>query len=113
MWLESEVFWQQLSSEADPHIQVKLLDDFSHDQLEMFYMPTLEILQVWFQTTATKQVSQCNDSHEFFGFLGNIKKLCLAPAGVSQWIERRPVNQRVTVLIPSQGTCLGCGPGPQ
>ena len=28
-------------------------------------------------------------------------------AGVAQWIERRPVNQGVAGLIPSQGTCLG------
>ena len=34
-------------------------------------------------------------------------------AGVAQWIERRLVNQRVTGLILSQGTCLGCRPGPQ
>ena len=36
-----------------------------------------------------------------------------ARAGVAQWIEHRPVNQRVAGSIPSQGTCLGCGPGPQ
>ena len=35
-----------------------------------------------------------------------------ALAGVAQWIEHRPVNQRVASSIPSQGTCLGCGPGP-
>ena len=34
-------------------------------------------------------------------------------AGVAQWIECQPVNQGVTSLIPSQGTALGCGPGPQ
>ena len=34
-------------------------------------------------------------------------------AGVAQWIEHGSVNQRVTNWIPSQGTCLGCGPGPQ
>ena len=34
-----------------------------------------------------------------------------ALAGVAQWIECQPVNQRVTGSIPSQGTCLGCGPG--
>ena len=34
-------------------------------------------------------------------------------ARVAQWIEHGPVNQRVISLIPSQGTCLGCGPGPQ
>ena len=36
-----------------------------------------------------------------------------ALAGVAQWIEYWPANQRVISLIPSQGTCLGCGPGPQ
>ena len=37
----------------------------------------------------------------------------MALAGVAQWIEYGPVNQRVTSLIPSQGTGLGCGPGPR
>ena len=41
------------------------------------------------------------------------QKVESALAGVAQWIEQRPVNQRVISLIPSQGTCLGCGPGPQ
>ena len=42
------------------------------------------------------------------------KKLSKTPlAGVAQCIERRPANQRVAGSIPSQGTCLGCGPGPQ
>ena len=36
-----------------------------------------------------------------------------ALAGVAQCIECRPVNQRVTGSIPSQGTCLGCWPGPR
>ena len=36
----------------------------------------------------------------------------VALAGVAQWIEHQPANQRVASLIPSQGTCLGCGPGP-
>ena len=35
--------------------------------------------------------------------------MTLALAGVAQWIERGPTKQRVTSLIPSQGTCLGCG----
>ena len=41
------------------------------------------------------------------------KIIITALAGVAQWIECRPVNQRVAGSIPSQGTCLGCGPGPQ
>ena len=35
------------------------------------------------------------------------RSCCLALAGVTQWIECWPVNQRVAGLIPSQGTCLG------
>ena len=42
-----------------------------------------------------------------------VKKPCMALAGVAQWIECKPVNQRVAGSIPSQGTCLGFGPGPQ
>ena len=40
-------------------------------------------------------------------------RIKIALAGVAQWIECQPVKQRVTSSIPSQGTCLGCGPGPQ
>ena len=35
-----------------------------------------------------------------------------ALAGVAQWIEDRPVNQSVASWNSSEGTCLGCGPGP-
>ena len=41
-----------------------------------------------------------------------IKMTKEALAGVTLWIECRPVNQKVTGLIPGQGTCLGRGPGP-
>ena len=37
----------------------------------------------------------------------------IALAGVAPWIDHQPVNQRVTGSIPSQGTYLGCRPGPQ
>ena len=40
-------------------------------------------------------------------------KMASALAGVAVWIEHSPANQRVTGSIPSQGTCLGLGPGPQ
>ena len=40
-----------------------------------------------------------------------IKHFCYPVlAGVAQWIERQPENQRVTNLILSQGTCLGFRP---
>ena len=35
-----------------------------------------------------------------------------ALAGVVQWIECQPGNQRVAGSIPRHSTCLGCGPGP-
>ena len=41
------------------------------------------------------------------------EKQGLALAGVAQQIEHQPEKQKVTGLIPDQGTCLGCGPGPQ
>ena len=41
------------------------------------------------------------------------EKISLALAGVTQWIECWPSNQRVTSSIPSQGTYLGCKPCPQ
>ena len=31
---------------------------------------------------------------------------------VAQWSVHQPANHRVASLIPSQGTGLGCGPGP-
>ena len=40
-------------------------------------------------------------------------RVFLALAGVAQWIEHQPANRRVAGSIPSQGTSLGCGPGPQ
>ena len=42
-----------------------------------------------------------------------MKKSFLALANVAQCIERQPANQRVGGLVPSQGTCQGCGTGPQ
>ena len=43
----------------------------------------------------------------------HLKIVQMALAGVAQWIECQSGNRRVAGLIPSQGTCLGCGPGPQ
>ena len=45
--------------------------------------------------------------------LNACKKIYAALAGVAQWTECGPANQRVTGSIPSQGICLGCRPGPQ
>ena len=50
-------------------------------------------------------------------FVGNrdteMKNMVPTLAGVAWWIECQPENQKVTGSIPSQGTCPGCGPGPQ
>ena len=34
------------------------------------------------------------------------------PGWCGSWIEHQTANRKVTGLIPSQGTRLGCGPGP-
>ena len=41
------------------------------------------------------------------------KQQSTALAHVAQCIDHGPLSQRVAGLIPSQGTCLGFGPGPQ
>ena len=41
-----------------------------------------------------------------------IKIIIAALAGVAYWIEHWPADWKVTGSIPSQGTCLGCRPGP-
>ena len=43
----------------------------------------------------------------------SLKMLGSALAGVAQWTECWPVNQGIASSVPSQGTCLGCGPSPQ
>ena len=52
--------------------------------------------------------------HEFFYLQQNayLKINTWDLVGLAQWIDYWPANQRVTGSIPSQGTCLGCGPGP-
>ena len=56
-------------------------------------------------------------SENFSKEIGNIKmdieNIQIALAGVAQWIEHGPVNQRVAGSIPCQGTCLSCRPGSQ
>ena len=44
-------------------------------------------------------------------FCLNVKNFALA--GVAQWTECWPANQSLAGSIPSEGTCLGCRPGPQ
>ena len=49
------------------------------------------------------------------GMAGSLERQLIKQAaldGVAQRIECQPVNQKVTGLIPSQGTFLGCRPCP-
>ena len=45
-------------------------------------------------------------------FLKVCQKQISALAGVAQWTEHWPANQKVTGSIPGQGTFLYCRPGP-
>ena len=51
-------------------------------------------------------------SFDFLGSFYSSLKAITALAGVAQWIECWPENQRVASLIPSQGTCLSAGQVP-
>ena len=53
---------------------------------------------------------------DYLGFSPKEKEINgekLVPAGVAQWIECWPENQKVAGLIPTQGPSLGCWPGLQ
>ena len=54
----------------------------------------------------------CTSLVEMLNDLAFLKKI-LNLAGVAQWTEHQPGNQRVPALNPSQGTCLGCRARPQ
>ena len=59
-----------------------------------------------------KHIERLYMSFNRTGFYSHEKYKYQALAGVAQWTECRPANQRVASSIPSQGSCLGCGPGP-
>ena len=66
------------------------------------------------QNQKTKKSQNKYKGKEMKGIsFATLRIIKVALAGVAQWIECRPANQRVTCSIPSQGTCLGCGPGSQ
>ena len=48
-----------------------------------------------------------------FFVVAYLNVLTFALAGVAQWIEHWPAKQRVAGSTPSEGTFLGCRPGPQ
>ena len=54
-----------------------------------------------------------SDYSKVSGYKINTQKSIAALAGVAQWTECLPANQRVAGLIPSQGTCMDYRPGPQ
>ena len=67
------------------------------------------------QTVSTNNKYKKNGNTHYGLIIKGISSLktTVALAGVAQWIEGQPVNQRVTSSIPSQGMRLGCEPGPQ
>ena len=64
------------------------------------------------RTAEGKSSTPRPSSHGMWWVWASVKSPCSALAGVAQWIECGPANRRVAGLIPSQGTRLGCGPGP-
>ena len=54
--------------------------------------------------------SRLEDQVRVGWLVGFLQDVVPTLGGVAQWIESWPANQKVTGLIPSQGTCLGCRP---
>ena len=59
----------------------------------------------------TKQIGDKHSTRQRVHNTGYKDAQC-ALAGVAQWTECPPENQRVAGSIRGQGTCLGCRPGP-
>ena len=72
----------------------------------------LPICKVCYRSmTSTESVHQPLDVAAAYSLY--FMSINLALADVAQWIECQLANQKVVSSIPSQGTCLGCGPGPK
>ena len=76
-------------------------------KLQGYLLPRLALIRYMFHKTLKHVLA-------IFIVMTELSKYTnYALVGVAQWIDGQPVNQRVTGLILSQGTGLGCGPGPQ
>ena len=73
----------------------------------------------WNQSMPSKNLAEIRQVCDYYPKYRRVKHFktglkCVrnvALADVAQLFECRPANQKVTCSIPSQGTCLGCGPG--
>ena len=74
---------------------------------------TLQVLEDKAFFFLSRSLSLSLDLLWCFYLLFNVSIRTLALTGVAQWIECQPARQKLAGLIPSQGTCLGCGPDPQ
>ena len=66
-------------------------------------------IQYLVSVTVTWNLNERKRTMAFIAF----RRVGSALAGVAQWFECWPAKQEVASLIPRQGTCLGCRPGPQ
>ena len=72
-----------------------------------------ETLPWRFLAGAAPSPRECAELRFCLGYRTATEVMKQAPAGVARRTRCRPVNRTVTGSTPSQGTCLGCGPGPQ
>ena len=82
----------------------------------MLFLILLRERQIISQSISNIVAASKRVCHRFLGGRKgkpHIKRYRSALGGVPQWIECQPANQKVTSLIPNQGTCLGFRPGPQ
>ena len=77
------------------------------DSASLRIAPLLRVLSDSTRSSSAREMSSHYDGIFPNGWLV-LQDISWVLAGVARWIEGQPANQGVT----SQGTCLGCGPGP-
>ena len=103
--------WSQISQQQSRHMQEKTQIRIIISKIgnNFFYQEPCDP-NPWFIKSPTLRAGSLR---EFTCVFLWFNKDGIVLVGMAQWIEHWPAKLMVTGSIPSQDTCLGCGPGPQ
>ena len=129
VWLEPEgidsdlIYPQGLSVTLPAELQEKMITCIRGLEKAKMIQPGTEnhpCPLAWAQHCLSRQWEDLSYSHGCLAPHKTKPNICafkivfiFAQTGAAQWTGQPPANQRVAGSIPSQGTCLGCGPGAQ
>ena len=89
-----------------------LIRMYLHEESRLFLIILCKVLQqylIYGRIIFLKKITNVPYESIFAAFKNH---RYFALAVVAQLIEYQPVNQKVSVSVPGQGTCLDCRPGP-